>query len=154
MADLGANKKRIAQLFRMLGSSGGERRNAFATLERTMQSAGITWSDIGNTIERDDTKYTEVEMQEFAQAARAEGVGRGIEIGLVRARNGGGNGHLTLPRPVEMATYCHERLGQLKDDGQRDFITDMFLVTQRGRNLSPGRLGYLASIYIQIGGKV
>ena len=85
--------------------------------------------------------------------ARAEGVEAGIKIGLARASNGGGNGHLTLPKPVEMAEYCHERLGRLKDDKQRDFIGEMYVITQQEVRLSPGRLGYLASIYIQIGGK-
>jgi hypothetical protein len=81
VADLGPNKKRIAQLFRMLGSSGGERRNAFAALERSMQSEGVSWTDIGDAIERDATpkppdpnKYTESELQEVAQAAREQGV--------------------------------------------------------------------------------
>ena len=68
MTDLGPNKKKIAQLIRMLSSSGGERRNAFAALERTMQSEGIGWSDIGNWVEHDgaecnDGKYTEAELQ-------------------------------------------------------------------------------------------
>ena len=42
-------------------------------------------------------------MQEFAQAARAEGVEAGIKIGMARASNGSGNanGHLTLPKPSE-----------------------------------------------------
>jgi hypothetical protein len=151
------NKKRIAQLLRMLGSSGGERRNAFAALERVMHSEGISWSDVGNWIEhtaaQDDGKYTEAEMQEFAQVARTEGVEAGIKIGMTRASNGHGNGHLTLPKPFEMAEYCHDRLGRLKDDKQREFVTDMFVITQRGVKLSLGRLGYLASIYIQIGGR-
>ena len=51
MADLGPNKKRIAQLVRILGSSGGERRNAFAALERVMRSEEISWTDIGDAIE-------------------------------------------------------------------------------------------------------
>src|SRR5262245_9475160 len=119
----------------MLGSSGGERRNAFAALERAMQSQGITWTDIGDAIEHDEGKYTEIEMQEFAQAARAEGVEAGIKIGLVRASNSGG-GHLVLPKPSEMAEYCHERLGRLKDDKQRDFVSDMHVITRRGNNLS------------------
>jgi hypothetical protein len=139
----------------MLGSSGGERRNAFAALERVMHGEGVSWTDIGNVIEfeRDEGKYSEAEMQEFAQAARAEGIKAGIKLGLTRASNGG-NGRLTLPKPVEMAEYCHDRLGQMKDDKQRDFIADMYVITRRGKNLSPGRLGYLASIYIQIGGRV
>ena len=117
-----------------------------------MASEGVTWTDLGDAIERDDGKYTEVEMQEFAQLARTEGVEAGIKIGLVRGSNGGG--HLTLPKPFEMAQYCHERLGRLKDDKQRDFISDIYVVTQRGRSLSLGRLGYLVSIYIQTGGRV
>jgi hypothetical protein len=65
VADLGPNKKRIAQLARMVGSKDGERRNAFAALERAMRDAGISWTDIGNAIESDnDGKYTENELQE------------------------------------------------------------------------------------------
>ena len=105
MADLGSNRKRIAQLMRMLGSSGGERRNAFAALERLMQSEGITWSDLGNAIEHSidgnadcEGKYTETEMQEFAQASRAEGVEAGIRIGMARVQTQRqGNGHIVLP---------------------------------------------------------
>lgn len=75
-------------------------------------------------------------------------------MGMARASNGSGNGQLTLPKPLEMAQYCHDRPGRLKDDKQRDFVSDMYLMTQRGAGLSPGRLGYLASIYIQIGGRI
>jgi hypothetical protein len=153
VADLDPNKKCIVHLFCMLGSTGGERRNAFAALERAMQSEGIGWSDIGNVIERGFKGYTEAEMQEYGQATRAEGVEAGIKIGLARAGNGGGNGHLTLPKPAEMAEYCHARLGRLKDDEQRKFVGQVYAITQRGSWLSPGRLGYLASIYIQIGGR-
>jgi hypothetical protein len=157
MADLGPNRKRIAQFFRMLGSSGGERRNAFRMLECAMAGSGVSWTDIGNALEHDEGKYTEAELAEYGQALRAEGVEAGIAIGMARSRagiNGGGNGHLTLPKPIEMAEYCHERLGQLKDDNQRSFVSDMYVITQQRTYLSPGRLGYLASIYIQIGGRV
>jgi hypothetical protein len=140
----------------MLGSSGGERRNAFTALERTMRSANVSWTDVGDAIEYggDDDKYTETEMQEFSQAVRAEGVEAGIKIGQARVSNGGGNGHITLPNPVEMAEYCHGRMSRLKGDKQRDFVSDVYVLAQRGRTLSLGRLGYLASIYIQIGGRL
>lgn len=159
MSDLGPIKKKIAQLFRMLGSSGGERRNAFAALERTMQSEGITWNDIGDTIEHggepDAGTYTESEMQEYGQAARAEGVEAGIKIGMVRVNNGGGNGHMVLPSPTEMADYCNAHRLWLKDDAQRKFIDEMVVVTHRQmqHRLKPGTLGYLASIYIKHGGR-
>ena len=59
----------------MLGSnSDGERRSAFTALQREMQKAGVNWTDIGDVIasgDDDDGKYTEAEMQEFAQVARA-----------------------------------------------------------------------------------
>jgi hypothetical protein len=157
MTDLGPSKERLAKLFRMLGSSDGERRAAFAALERTMKSEGVSWSDIGNAIEHDsgESKYTEAEMLEYGQAARAEGVKAGIEIGLARASDSGGNGHLTLPPPAEMADFVRDRRGQLKDDGQRQFIDEMVVKTQRLRNrLAPGTLGYLVSLYIKHGGKI
>jgi hypothetical protein len=144
---------------RMLGSSASERRNAFAALERVMRNGGITWSDIGNAIEYSvngnadsEGKYTEAEMQEFCFAVRKEGVEEGIKIGMARAPQS--NGHIVLPEPSEMAKYCHQRLNRMKDDKQREFVSDMLVITRRGMNLSLARLGYLASIYIQIGGKI
>jgi hypothetical protein len=162
MTDLGPDdKKSLAKRLRMLGTPVvTERRNAFAALERFMHSKSVSWSDIGNLVEEDkkpvsdECKYTESDLQQWGQVQRAEGVEAGIKIGEARKSNGGGNGHIALPKPADMAEYCHERLGRLKDDKQREFVTDMYSITQRGKNLSPGRLGYLASIYIQIGGRI
>jgi hypothetical protein len=161
VADFGPNKKKIAQLLRMLNSTGGERRNAFAALERLLQSAGISWSDLGNWIEHgaecNDGKFTEAELQEFGQAMRAEGVEAGIKVGLARASNGSGNGHITLPSPGEMADFCAAQRGRLKDDNQRKFIDEMVHATRNQMflryRLRPGQLGYLASLYIQHGGR-
>jgi hypothetical protein len=152
-------RQMIAKCVRQLGASErGVRANAFTAIERAREGAGLSWTDIGDWIEGgdpDDSKYTEDEMQETYRVARAEGVAAGIKIGQARAGNGSGNGRITLPNPQEMAGYCHDRLPRLKDDKQREFITDMFLITRQGsRGLSLNRLGYLASIYIQIGGRV
>jgi hypothetical protein len=151
-------RQKVAQLVRLFGTTArGERVSAWHALERTMESTGVSWSDIGNWIEQggepDDGKYSEAEMAEFGQAKRAEGVEAGIKIGMVRANGGSGNGHLSLPKPSDMAQYCYDRLNRLKDDKQRDFISDMYVITRQGMRLSLGRLGYLASIYIQIGGR-
>lgn len=151
MVELGPNKKRIAQFLRLLGScNDGERRAAYAKLVAAMQRAGIDWTDMGDIIEGSGSKFSEEEMLEAVRTARAEGVEDGARIGAARA-NGNGGG-LALPSPKEMARYCHDRLGHLKDANQREFIGDVFLLTQR-RTLSRGQLGYLASIYIQTGGK-
>ena len=154
MTDLGPHKKKIAQLLRMLGSSGGERRNAFAALERTMRGAGVSWTDIGDVLEleRDEGKYSEGELQEYGQAMRAEGVEAGIQVGMARKNNGGAG---VLPSTAVMAEHCHGRPSRLKDDAQREFIEEMYERTQRGKNnLKLGTLGYLASIYIKLGGRI
>ena len=145
---------RVAQCVRHFGTAErGVKVAAWRALERTMEVEGFTWSDFGNWIDDSDGTYTEAELQEYGAAMRTEGVEAGIAIGLARKAGNGGNGHLSLPKPYEMAEFCHGRFGQLKDDKQREFVADMLLMTRRGMRLSPGRLGYLASIYIQIGGK-
>jgi hypothetical protein len=149
MPDIAPKKKttpqeRIAQLVRLFGTTErGERANAWRALERTMESVGVTWSDIGNWIEHGDGKYTEEEMLEMVAAVRKE----------ERARTPQSNGHIVLPEPLQMAEYCQQRPHRLKDDKQREFISDVYAIMLRGSGLSLGRLGYLASIYIQIGGR-
>ena len=162
MADLSPKqKKRIAQFLRLLSSKGGERRNAYTALERFMQSESITWSDIGNELELEkrnadsEGKYTEIELQQFGQERLAEGVEKGIKIGVAQAQTSArSNGHMTLPEPVQMAEYCYQRPNQLKDDAQRKFIDETYTRLLRGTNLYRGPLGYLASIYIKLGGKI
>ena len=109
-------------------------------------------SATGSSIGSDKGKYTEAELQDIGQAQRAEGVEAGIKIGMARKSNG--NGHITLPEPSEMAEYCHDRLSRLKDDKQREFVSDIYILTRRKMSLSLGRLGYLVSIYIQHGGRI
>jgi hypothetical protein len=108
-----------------------------------MESVGVTWSDIGNWIEHGDGKYTEEEMLEMVAAVRKE----------EQARAPQRNGHIMLPEPSEMAEYCHERFNRLKSDWQRDFITDIYALTRRKTHLSLPRLGNLAKIYIEMGGR-
>ena len=106
-------RQKIAQLVRLFGTTArGERVNAWRALERTMEGAEVSWSDIGNWIEQggepDDGSYSEAELQEFGQVMRAEGVEAGIKIGMARARQS--NGHIVLPEASEMADYCYARL--------------------------------------------
>lgn len=139
MADLAPIKERLAKCIRLFGSA--ERANARIMTERALASVGANWTDLGDWIEH---SYSEDEMLEMVATVRKE----------EHARAPQSNGHIVLPEVSEMAEYCHQRLNRLKDDKQRDFISDMYVITRRRMNLSPGRLGYLASIYIQIGGKV
>jgi hypothetical protein len=127
--------------------------NAWRALESTMGGAGISWSDIGNWIEQGGSDaYTEDELQQFGQARHAEGVEAGIKIGEARGSNGGGNGCITVPKPSEIAKFCHQRLSRMKDDAQRNFVRDSYETIRRGGHLPPGPLGYLVSIYMKHGG--
>jgi hypothetical protein len=148
-------RQKIAQLVRLFGTTArGERASAWHALERTMEGAGVSWSDVGNWIEQngiDEGKYTESELQEFGQAMRAEGVEAGIKVGMTRKSNGGAG---TLPSTAIMAEYCHERIGRLQNDWQRNFVTDIFVITRHMKNLSLSRLANLAKIYIEIGGRI
>src|SRR5262249_16926474 len=108
--------------------------------ERALASVGASWTDLGDWIAN---SYSEDEMRELEAVIRKE----------ERARAPQSNGHIMLPEASEMARYCYDQLGRLKDGKQRDFVSDMREITQRGTKLSPRRLGYLASIYIQIGGR-
>jgi hypothetical protein len=140
-----ATRKKIAKLVRMFGTTErGERANAWSAMARLLQNEGLSWTDVGNTIECND--LTESEMAEIFEA--------GVKEGIMRASGQQSNDHITLPTPLEMAEFCHQRPNQLKDSKQRDFVDDMLIYMRRGINLSRGRLGYLASIYIQIGGQI
>jgi hypothetical protein len=139
MADLAPIRKRLAKCIRLFGSA--ERANARIMTERALASVDASWTDLGDYIE---TSFSEAEMDEIVDAIRKQERAR---VSPPR------NGHFMLPDAFEMAEYCQSRLHRLKDDKQRDFVSDMYLITQRGIKLSLGRLGYLASIYIQIGGR-
>jgi hypothetical protein len=140
-----ATRKKIAKLIRMFGApEHGVRANAWSAMVRLLQNEDLSWTDVGNVIECGD--LTEDEIRELFEAAMKEAT--------KRAQAQQSNDQITLPTPLEMAGFCRQHSNQLKDDKQRDFVSDMFVYTRRGMNLSRGRLGYLASIYIQIGGRI
>jgi hypothetical protein len=159
MTNLGPNRKRLAKFVRKFGDP-DERANAWRLLGSAMKEAGINWSDVGNWIEQseklDEGKYTEDELQQFGQAQRAEGVEAGIKIGEARKSNGGGSGTGlgTLPSLMLMAEFCQQQSGQLKDDEQRRFISEMHASARRGLTPKRGPLGYLVSLYIKHGGRI
>jgi hypothetical protein len=158
VADLDPHWKRIAQLTRLLGSTGGERRNAFAALERAMKNEGVSWTDVGNAIERNtDGKYSEEEMQQAILITQRENLEKGIKIGKAQveaeARLRASNGHAAaLPPPVVMAAFCHKRREQL-NEWEQNFIADMHVGGKARRfPLKPKQKDKLQEIYQQLGG--
>jgi hypothetical protein len=143
VADLAPIKGKIAKCARRLGPATprADRVAAFPGLERMLENAGADWNDFGDLIEH---SYSEDEMHQIVDAIRKQ----------ERARAPQSNGHIVLPEASEMAEYCHERLGRLRNDWQRDFIADIYAITRRRVGLSLPRLANLAKIYIEIGGRI
>ena len=87
VADLVPNKKtRLRNSFACWAPTGSERRNAWTALERTMQSEGIGWSDIGNVIEHG----AELRRRQIYR-------GRNAGVRASHARRGGRSGNQDRP---------------------------------------------------------
>ena len=159
MADLGPNKKRIAQLFACWAPAAASAATRSLRWSAHAESEGISWSDIGDVDRErwrcDDGKYTEERNAGIRPRPPARKGSRQGSRSAWRARAMGrqwsGHAAASLRRWRSTATSGSRRL---KDDKQREFVSDMYVITQRGTNLSLGRLGYLASIYIQLGGRI
>jgi hypothetical protein len=136
VADLAPIRDRLAKCIRLFGSA--ERANARLMTERALASIGASWTDLGDWIE---TSFSEKEMREFEAFVRKE----------EQARAPQSNGHLVLPEDAEMADYCYARRGQLEAK-HHEFVDNMRIRT-RHRAVSLKERGYLASLYIRLGGR-
>jgi hypothetical protein len=136
VVDLGPVKERLAKCIRLFGSA--ERANARTMTERALESVGASWTDLGDWI---DHSYSEDEMLEMVATVRKE----------ERARVPHSNGHIVLPEDSEMADYCYERRGRLEAK-HHNFVDEMPARTRR-RTLTLKERGYLASLYIRLGGR-
>jgi len=151
--DLALIAGKLAKYIRLLGSDKqGEREAALAAMERTLESHGFDFTDLGHYVEQPTSgKYTEAEVEEFCQIIRKQAVEEGIKIG--KAQGGNGNGAApTLPSPMIMAAYCHQRRERL-NSWEQSFVDDMHVGGKARRyTLSAKQKGKLQDIYQQLGG--
>ena len=141
MADLAPVKERLAKCIRLFGSA--ERANARTMTERALESVGANWTDLGDWIEH---SYNEQEMLEMAAAIRKDE--RARECRRATATS-------CCLRPSKMAEFCHERLVSI--EGRQAARVCRRHVCDHAAGDEPiieERLGYLVSIYIQIGGRI
>jgi hypothetical protein len=143
--------RKLAACVRSLSAdNNNERRAAWTGLCSLLKTDGIDFRDLGNLVESAvDDRYTKTEMLELSAAARKEGVETGIKIGEARASQN--NGHITLPEPSEMAAYCYVNRGRLEE--KHHSFVDRMSRRRSYHSLSPKEKGYLASLYIQLGGR-
>ena len=120
--------KRIARLFRMLGSPfEGEAHNALTMMKRTLQTEGLTFNDIATVIE---SCNGEIEEKKYSDTDAEIIFTRGVEKG--RAEEAckqqvppefyDAEGH---PRWHEIALFCQKNVARLRDEWERTFINDM-----------------------------
>ena len=132
-------------MVRMLGLRARRKRRNLPPWSAPCGARALPGSDIGNVdragrqVEHDDSKYTESEMQEFAQASAPRGSKRESRSAW-RARRRAMD-ISCCPKPSEMAEYCHQRLGRLKNDKQREFVADMYRDHAARQELVAGAAG-------------
>jgi hypothetical protein len=110
--------------------------------DRALSSVGASWTDLGDWIEH---SYSEDELLQFEAVIREQERQRASHAPQ-------SNGHIMLPEASEMADYCYANRSRLEGK-HHSFIDKMFM--HRGRRpLSLKEKGYLASLYVQLGGKI
>ena len=112
--------KRIARLFRMLGSNfDGEVHNAVAAMKRLLAAEGLTFNDIATVIEGHNG---EIEQKKYSDADAEIIFNKGVEKGRVEeARKQAAPPEFYdsdgQPRWNEIAVFCQKQKDQLRSIG-------------------------------------
>jgi hypothetical protein len=147
--------KRIARLFRMLGSPfEGEAHNALTMMKRTLQTEGLKFNDIATVIENCNG---EIEEKKYSDADAVIIFARGMEKGRTEeARKQQAppefydtDGH---PRWYEIAMFCQQNSTRLRDEWERNFVSDMpSKIIKYGRPTEK-QVPHLLAIFVKLGG--
>lgn len=146
--------KRIARLFRMLGSNfDGEVHNAVAAMKRLLAAEGLTFNDIATVIEGHNG---EIEQKKYSDADAEIIFNKGVEKGRVEeARKQAAPPEFYdsdgQPRWNEIAVFCQKQKDQLRSDWEREFVTDMAGKTLY-REPSEKQAKHLMGIFVKLGG--
>jgi hypothetical protein len=146
---------RIADLVRMLGSeSEGEVLAAHGALKRLLKSQGVSFTDLGNGIEKLATGgLEEAHMQRLFDAGYARGLNdatrkQAEEQAVCGQRLDGSYDWEAI------ALYCQREKERLREDRQRQFVDDMASRLTWSREPTPKQATYLLSLFRQLGGRV
>jgi hypothetical protein len=143
--------KRIAALFRMLGSDyEGERANAIIAMRKLLATEGIGFNDLAVLIEN---HTGEIEELKYSDADVATIYQKGVEKGQAQAHESGNGvfGADGSPQWDKIALWCQERSARLRPNEQQ-FIDDMAGRTQF-REPTEKQAKWLISIFLKLGGK-
>jgi hypothetical protein len=146
---------RIADLVRLLGSdSEGEVLAAHGALKRHLASHGVTFTDLGNGIERlANGGLADDEMQRLFSAGYQKGLTdatrkQAEELAVYGQRLDGSTDWEAI------ALFCQREKDRLGKDQQRQFVDDMASRVTWGREPTPKQAQYLLSRFRQLGGRM
>jgi hypothetical protein len=146
---------RIADCVRLFGSdSEGEARNAFDALKRLLKTHDVSFTDLGNAIEKLATGgLADDQMQRLFDS----GYQKGFEDATrkqVEAEGAFGLRPDGSPDWERIADYCQREKGRLKENRHRQFVDDMASRLTWSREPTPKQATYLLSLFRQLGGRV
>ena len=144
--------KRIAKLFRLLGSSfEGEAHNALRKMKGLLKTEGLTFSDIAQVIEScngeiEEKKYSDADAEIIYRRGVEKGRGERHEDELEFFDSFG------QPRWYDIAVFCRDRVDRLRGEWEKQFAADM-----PGKMLehepSPKQARCILRIFVKLGGR-
>jgi hypothetical protein len=144
--------RRIGKLIRLLGSNiEGEAISAASALRRVQQTEGFSFHILANLIESfEERKYSDTDAEIIFM--RGEEKGRREEMGKQQAPaefyDADGS-----PRWYEIASFCRQNNARLRDEWERNFVSDEFVakIIKFGRPTDK-QIPHLMAIFVKLGG--
>ena len=149
-------EQRLAGLVRMLGSdSEGEVLATHGALKRHLASRGVSFTDLGNAIEKLATGGLEqAELERVFEAGRAKGLSeagrqQAEELAVYGQRLDGSYDWLAI------ALFCQRENTRLRGDMERTFVNDMAArMSFSGREPTEKQAVWLLAIFRRLGGRM
>jgi hypothetical protein len=146
---------KLASLIRMMGTAHeGEALNAWRLTKRLLASHNVTFTDLGDGIERLATGgLEEAECKRLFYAGYAKGLHEAerkhSEDETVFGKNPDGSYAW-----LKIALYCQRNPSRLKNDWERGFVNDMAARLSAGRDPTSGQEPYLLAAFRRLGGRI
>jgi hypothetical protein len=147
----GPTARRLGKLLRLLSSDfDGEALAAVAAMRRLFETEKLSFNDLAAVIEGTDEgrpKFTENDARKIYE--------EGVRDGLAKARSAAQESDFFdsdgSPCWPEIAVYCRAKAGQLRNEREREFVSDMAVNTlEREPTLKQAR--WLLRTFVKLGG--
>jgi hypothetical protein len=146
---------KLAHLIRMLGTEHeGEAIAAWGALRRLLASRNVTFTDLGDAVEKLATGgLEEAEMKRLYAAGRAEGA-RDAKRTLAEAEVAFGKRADGSTDWDAIALYCQRASARIRDPKSVEFVNDMAGRLAWGREPTERQSKWLISVFRQLGGRI